>query len=71
MTQLPHGFHHAVELFKRQLLIQTLAATQGNRSAAARALKLQRTYFVRLLGQFAPDVPPARKGALRSGTPFA
>lgn len=45
-------YQRAVEEFKRELLVLTLAAHGGNRSRAARALGLQRTYFVRLIRQF-------------------
>lgn len=42
-------YQRAVEAFKRELLALTLAAHGGNRSRAARALGLQRTYLVRLI----------------------
>lgn len=45
-------FQRAVEDFKREFLALTLAAHSGNRSRAARALGVQRTYFVRLIRQF-------------------
>jgi DNA-binding NtrC family response regulator len=45
-------YQRAVEEFKRELLVLTLAAHGGNRSRAARALGVQRTYFVRLIRQF-------------------
>jgi DNA-binding NtrC family response regulator len=45
-------YQRAVESFKRELLTQVLAAQGGNRSRAARALGLQRTYFVRLIRDF-------------------
>ena len=45
-------YQRAVEHFKRELLDLTLAAHGGNRSRAARALGVQRTYFVRLIRQF-------------------
>ena len=44
-------FQRAVENFKREFLLLTLAAHSGNRSRAARALGVQRTYFVRLIRQ--------------------
>jgi DNA-binding NtrC family response regulator len=54
-------YQRAVEGFKRELLALTLAAHGGNRSRAARALGVQRTYFVRLIRQFglAERVPAA------------
>ena len=45
-------YQRAVEGFKREFLALTLAAHNGNRSRAARALGVQRTYFVRLIRQF-------------------
>lgn len=45
-------YQRAVEKFKREFLVLTLAAHGGNRSRAARALGVQRTYFVRLIRQF-------------------
>jgi DNA-binding NtrC family response regulator len=54
-------YQRAVEQFKREFLALTLAAHRGNRSRAARALGVQRTYFVRLIRQFglAERVPAA------------
>jgi len=45
------GWHEAVLTFKRQLLARALARAGGNRTRAARALGLQRTYLLRLLRQ--------------------
>ena len=45
-------YQRAVEEFKCELLVLTLAAHGGNRSRAARALGVQRTYFVRLIRKF-------------------
>jgi DNA-binding NtrC family response regulator len=45
------GFHGAVSDFKRRLLEATLTQAGGNRTRAARALGLQRTY---LLGNTRP-----------------
>jgi DNA-binding NtrC family response regulator len=42
-------FHAAVTTFKRQLVADALAVSGGNRTAAARALGLQRTYLHRLI----------------------
>jgi DNA-binding NtrC family response regulator len=54
-------YQRSVEKFKCELLALTLAAHGGNRSRAARALGVQRTYFVRLIRQFglAKRVPAA------------
>ena len=60
-------FHEAVKAFKRHLIVEALNASLNNRTHAARALGLQRTYFMRLLCQFkvrAPRPPAGRpKGA--------
>jgi len=64
----PLGYHGAVSAFKRRLIETTLREARGNRTHAARALGLQRTYLLRLireLGVAAPP-PPARQ---RNGTP--
>lgn len=55
------GYHDAVSDFKRRLIEVTLRQVQGNRTHAARALGLQRTYLLRLireLGVAAPPPPP-------------
>ena len=62
------GFHGAVSDFKRRLLEATLTQSGGNRTRAARALGLQRTYLLRLIREFEVRVPPAtvstRRGAV-------
>ena len=42
------GFHGAVCEFKRRLIEATLSQSGGNRTRAARALGLQRTYLLPL-----------------------
>ena len=42
-------YHDLTRAFTRQVLAHTLAAHGGNRTDAARALGLNRTYFNRLL----------------------
>jgi len=59
------GFHGAVGEFKRRLIEATLAQAGGNRTRAAKALGLQRTYLLRLMREFqirfpASAVPPRR-----------
>jgi len=49
---LPAGYHQAVLHFKRGFLRAALERAGGNRSEAARALGLQRTYLARLLKEF-------------------
>ena len=51
------GYHDAVERFKRDLLTRTLQAHAGNRTYAARALGLQRTYLIRLIRDLGISVP--------------
>ena len=58
------GYHGAVSEFKRRLIESTLHQARGNRTHAARALGLQRTYLLRLirdLGVAAPPPPPRRR----------
>ena len=50
--KLPTLFQVEVEKFKKQLLQTTLEVHHGNRTYAARALGLQRTYLLRLMKNF-------------------
>jgi DNA-binding NtrC family response regulator len=43
------SYHEEIDAYRRQLIINALARTQGNRAAAAKALGLQRTYLSRLI----------------------
>ena len=52
------GFHGAVSDFKRRLIEATLTLSGGNRTRAARALGLQRTYLLRLMREFEVHIPP-------------
>jgi transposase-like protein len=54
----PNGFHGAVSEFKRRLIEATLTQAGGNRTRAARALGLQRTYLLRLMREFQVRIPP-------------
>lgn len=54
----PNGFHGAVSEFKRRLIEATLTQSGGNRTHAARALGLQRTYLLRLMREFEVHIPP-------------
>jgi DNA-binding NtrC family response regulator len=60
------GFHGAVSDFKRRLLEATLTQAGGNRTRAARALGLQRTYLLRLIREFEIRVPPGSLAARRA-----
>jgi DNA-binding NtrC family response regulator len=53
------GFHGAVSDFKRRLIEATLAQAGGNRTRAAKALGLQRTYLLRLMREFEIHIPPS------------
>ena len=52
------SYHGAVYDFKRRLIEATLHRSHGNRTHAARALGLQRTYLLRLIRELGVDVPP-------------
>lgn len=54
----PTGYHGAVSEFKRRLIEATLYQVKGNRTHAARALGLQRTYLLRLIRELAVTAPP-------------
>ena len=52
MSKVPRGgftYHGAIDDYRRELIVKTLAQTQGNRAAAAKILGLQRTYLSRLI----------------------
>ncbi|MBI3825637.1 MAG: hypothetical protein HY294_06565 [Candidatus Rokubacteria bacterium] len=59
-------YQQEVESFKRELLTRALLAHGGNRTHAARALGLQRTYLLRLIREFSLNVPPPMR-AHRNG----
>ena len=61
------GFHGAVTEFKRRLIETTLTDLGGNRTRAARALGLQRTYLLRLIREFAVRVPAGTAAPRRGG----
>jgi DNA-binding NtrC family response regulator len=52
------GYHGAVCDFKRRLIEATLHQVRGNRTHAARALGLQRTYLLRLMRELRVAAPP-------------
>ena len=60
--------HEAVSAFKRRLVLKALAATGGNRSRAALALKIERTSLLRLIRELglADSLPNGRRGRPRS-----
>ena len=63
----PVGFHGAVSDFKRRLIEATLTQLGGNRTRAARALGLQRTYLARLIRDLGLAGPPAAPAAVGNG----
>ena len=65
------GFHGAVTEFKRRLIETTLTELGGNRTRAARALGLQRTYLLRLMREFAVHVPAGAVPPPRGAEPQA
>ena len=52
------GYHGAVCEFKKRLIEATLLQVRGNRTHAARALGLQRTYLLRLMRDLGVAFPP-------------
>jgi DNA-binding NtrC family response regulator len=50
------------------LLKETLEKYHGNRSQAARALGLQRTYLLRLIREYHIDVPPPTRRHNHNGS---
>lgn len=46
------SYHESVDTYRRELILKTLAQTQGNRSAAAKVLGLERSYFLKLMKGF-------------------
>jgi DNA-binding NtrC family response regulator len=59
-------YHEEVEDFKRDLIARTIIAHGGNRTHAAKALGLQRTYLLRLIRELGIQVPPPAR-ACRNG----
>lgn len=55
-------YHGEVSAFKRGLIERVLHAHEGNRTHAARALGLQRTYLLRLMRQLGITEPPRPTG---------
>jgi transcriptional regulator of acetoin/glycerol metabolism len=46
------SYHEAIDGYRREVLLQALTQTKGNRAAAARLLGLERSYFLRLMKSF-------------------
>ncbi|MBI3636207.1 MAG: hypothetical protein HY216_08340 [Candidatus Rokubacteria bacterium] len=68
MLERAVGYHGAVSDFKRRLIEATLHEARGNRTHAARALGLQRTYLLRLIRDLNVAAPPPPE---RRRRPFA
>ena len=48
----PQSYHESIDEYRREVIVNALAQTQGNRAAAARLLGLQRSYLLRLMKSF-------------------
>lgn len=48
----PLSYHEAIDDHRRNVIIEALAKTQGNRAAAARLLGLERSYLLKLMKTF-------------------
>lgn len=46
------SYHEAIDDHRRNVIIQALATTHGNRAAAARLLRLERSYLLKLMKSF-------------------
>jgi DNA-binding NtrC family response regulator len=46
------SYHQSVDEYRREVIVNALAQTQGNRAAAARLLGLQRSYLLKLMKSF-------------------
>lgn len=58
--------HEAMSAFKRALVLEALAANDGNRSRAAAALKIERTSLLRLIRELGiSELPDAHRGRPR------
>ena len=62
----PLPWHELVIAFKRGLIERALAEARGNRTRAARALGLQRTYLLRLIRELGVTAPRPLLGAPRA-----
>ena len=59
--------HEALSELKRKLVLEALAACQGNRSRAAALLGIERTSLLRLIRELGIcGVPPGRQGRPRT-----
>jgi DNA-binding NtrC family response regulator len=48
----PISYHESIDEHRRDVIINALAQTQGNRAAAPRLLGLERSYLLRLMKSF-------------------
>ena len=59
----PVPLHRAVHLFKRQLVVETLASHEGNRTRAAATLMIERTSLLRLIRELGiTELPDGHRG---------
>ena len=55
--------HKALHLFKRQLVVETLASHEGNRTRAAASLMIERTSLLRLIRELGiTELPDGHRG---------
>jgi DNA-binding NtrC family response regulator len=50
--KIPSGifsYHEAIDSYRREVILHTLARTEGNRAEAARILGLERSYLLKLI----------------------
>ena len=68
MSSRGFPLHEAVSAFKRTLVLEALAASGGNRSRAALALKIERTSLLRLIRELglSDSLPNGQRGRPRS-----
>jgi transcriptional regulator with GAF, ATPase, and Fis domain len=56
-AEFEHGsttlsYHETIAEYRREVIVNALAQTAGNRAAAARLLGLQRSYLLKLMKSF-------------------
>src|SRR5919198_948262 len=49
---VPVSYHESIDEYRREVIVNALAQTAGNRAAAARLLGLQRSYLLKLMKSF-------------------
>ncbi len=67
----PSTWHESIAAFKRALIARALRQSCGNRTQAARALGLQRTYLLRLMREMGVTAPRPMPAGRRPGPTHA